>query len=153
MIKSLVMECLFCVPASLVAHTAKNPPAMRETWVQFGHSVVSNSLGTNGLLYTEKERERERERDAPWLSIRIRCSQHHGQGSISHQWSLSSRASLVASHLRCRRPCFGSLGWKDPLEKEKVTHSYILVWEIPWRKESVRLYSMGSQKSQTQLSD
>ena len=28
-----------------------------------------------------------------------------------------------------------SLGWEDPLEKEIVTHSSILVWEIPWTKE------------------
>ena len=25
-----------------------------------------------------------------------------------------------------------SLGWEDPLEKEKVTHSSILAWKIPW---------------------
>ena len=25
-----------------------------------------------------------------------------------------------------------SLGWEDPLEKEKVTHSSILAWRIPW---------------------
>ena len=25
-----------------------------------------------------------------------------------------------------------SLGWGDPLEKEKATHSSILAWEIPW---------------------
>ena len=25
-----------------------------------------------------------------------------------------------------------SLGWKDPLEKEKATHSSILAWRIPW---------------------
>ena len=30
-----------------------------------------------------------------------------------------------------------SLGWEDPLEKEKATHSTILAWRIPWgRKES-----------------
>ena len=28
------------------------------------------------------------------------------------------------------------LGWEDPLEKEKATHSSILAWEIPWTKES-----------------
>ena len=28
-----------------------------------------------------------------------------------------------------------SLGWEDPLEKEIVTHSSILVWEIPWIEE------------------
>ena len=28
-----------------------------------------------------------------------------------------------------------SLGWEDPLEKEMVTHSSILPWEIPWTEE------------------
>ena len=28
-----------------------------------------------------------------------------------------------------------SLGWDDPLEKEMVTHSSILAWEIPWTEE------------------
>ena len=27
-----------------------------------------------------------------------------------------------------------SLGWEDPLEKEMVTHSSTLAWEIPWEK-------------------
>ena len=26
----------------------------------------------------------------------------------------------------------GSLGWKDPLEKEMATHSSILAWKIPF---------------------
>ena len=26
----------------------------------------------------------------------------------------------------------GDLGWEDPLEKGKATHSSILVWRIPW---------------------
>ena len=25
-----------------------------------------------------------------------------------------------------------SMGWEDPLEKGKVTHSSILAWRIPW---------------------
>ena len=28
-----------------------------------------------------------------------------------------------------------SLGWEDPLEKEMVTHSSILAWEIPWTEK------------------
>ena len=28
-----------------------------------------------------------------------------------------------------------SLGWEDPLEEEKATHSSILAWEIPWTEE------------------
>ena len=40
-----------------------------------------------------------------------------------------------------------SLGWKDPLEKEIVTHSSILAWEIPWTEETSRLQSLGLQES------
>ena len=28
-----------------------------------------------------------------------------------------------------------SLSWEDSLEKEMVTHSSILAWEIPWTEE------------------
>ena len=46
-----------------------------------------------------------------------------------------------------------SLGQEDPLEKEMATHSSILAWEIPRTEEPGGLWSMGSQKSWTQLSD
>ena len=36
-----------------------------------------------------------------------------------------------------------SLGWKDPLEEEKATHSSILAWEIPCMGEPGRLQSVG----------
>ena len=40
-----------------------------------------------------------------------------------------------------------SLGWEDPLEKGKVTHSSILAWRIPWT-----IQSMQSQRvRQTEL--
>ena len=39
-----------------------------------------------------------------------------------------------------------SLGQEDPLEKEMVTHSSTLAWEIPWTEEPCRLWSMGSQR-------
>ena len=44
-----------------------------------------------------------------------------------------------------------SLCKEDLLGKEMAIHSSILVWEIPWIEEPVRLQSMGSQ-SRTQLS-
>ena len=37
------------------------------------------------------------------------------------------------------------LGWEDPLEKERATHSSILAWEIPQTEEPGELQSMGSQ--------
>ena len=51
------------------------------------------------------------------------------------------------------KPKIQSLGQEDPLEKEVVTHSNILAWEMPWTEEPGGLQAMGSQKSQTQLSD
>ena len=40
----------------------------------------------------------------------------------------------------------GSLGWEDPLEKGKATHSNILAWRIPWTEEPGRAQSMASQR-------
>ena len=37
-----------------------------------------------------------------------------------------------------------SLGWEDPLEKERATHPNIRAWEIPWTEE---LQSMGFQRT------
>ena len=39
-----------------------------------------------------------------------------------------------------------SLGWEDPLEKDRATHSSILAWRIPWMEECGRLQSMASQR-------
>ena len=39
-----------------------------------------------------------------------------------------------------------SLGQEDPQEKEIVTHSSILAWEIPWTEEPGGLQSKGSQR-------
>ena len=40
-----------------------------------------------------------------------------------------------------------SLGWEDPLEKKKVTHSRTLVWKIPWIEEPGRATVHGVAKS------
>ena len=44
-------------------------------------------------------------------------------------------------------------GSENPPEKEMVTYSSILAWEILWTEEPCGLQSMGLQKSWTQLSD
>ena len=60
-------------------------------------------------------------------------------------------ASLVAQLVKnlpaVQETWIQSLGWEDPLEKRKATHSSILAWRIPWTENS-----MGSQ-SRTQLND
>ena len=53
-----------------------------------------------------------------------------------------------------RETWISSLGWEDPLEKGKATHSSILAWEISWTEEPGRPKSMGSvHYDQTRLSD
>ena len=47
----------------------------------------------------------------------------------------------IVTHAMQETPV-GSLGWEDPLEKGKATHSSILAWRIPWA-----VYSMGSQRA------
>ena len=36
-----------------------------------------------------------------------------------------------------------SLGWEDPLEKGKATHSSILAWRIPWTVQSMASQRVG----------
>ena len=69
---------------------------------------------------------------------------------MTSRFILSSlRAFLVAQLVKnlpaIRETWVGSLGWEDPLEKGKATHSSILAWRIPWTEEPGGLQSMGSQ--------
>ena len=60
------------------------------------------------------------------------------------------RVSLVAQKVKhlpaVWEPWVRSLGWEDPLEKEKATHSSTLAWKIPWTEKPGRLQFMGSQR-------
>ena len=55
-------------------------------------------------------------------------------------------AQLVKNPPAMRETWARSLGWEDPLEKGKATHSNILAWRIPWTEEPGRAQSMGSQR-------
>ena len=46
-----------------------------------------------------------------------------GQNLVAHQ---------VKNLPAMQETWVSSLGWKDPLEKGKATHSSILAWRIPW---------------------
>ena len=46
-----------------------------------------------------------------------------------------------------------SLGWEDPLEEGRATHSSILAWRIPMDRGAWQAIVHGVTKSQTQLSD
>ena len=56
--------------------------------------------------------------------------------SVGKESPGNSRASLMAQLVKnppaMQETWVGFLGWEDPLEKGKATHSSILAWRIPW---------------------
>ena len=50
---------------------------------------------------------------------------------LQDSW-VSLVTQLVKTPPAMRETWVPSLGWKDPLEKRKATHSSILAWRIPW---------------------
>ena len=56
--------------------------------------------------------------------------------------SIASLVAQLEKNLPAMRETWvQSLGWADPLEKGKATHSSILAWRIPWT-----VLFMGSQR-------
>ena len=50
---------------------------------------------------------------------------------LQYSWA-SLVAQLVKNPPAMQETWVRSLGWEDPLEKGKATHSSILAWRIPW---------------------
>ena len=50
---------------------------------------------------------------------------------LQYSWA-SLVAQLVKNLPAMRETWVRSLGWEDPLEEGKATHSSILAWRIPW---------------------
>ena len=67
-----------------------------------------------------------------------------------HQRASFSWGSLVAQMVKNLPAMWEtwvlSLGWEDPLEKGKATHSSILPWRIPWAEKPGGLQSMRLQR-------
>ena len=63
--------------------------------------------------------------------------------SVSVAYGASLVAQMVKNLPAMRETQLRSLGWEDPLEKGKATHSSILAWKIPWTEEPEGLQSMG----------
>ena len=60
--------------------------------------------------------------------------------SLQYSWT-TLMAELVKNPPAMRETWVQSLGWEDPPEKGKATHSSILAWRIPWT-----VWFMGSQR-------
>ena len=51
--------------------------------------------------------------------------------SLQYSWA-SLVAQLVENPPAVQETGVRPLGWEDPLEKRKATHTSILAWRIPW---------------------
>ena len=61
---------------------------------------------------------------------------------LQYSWA-SFVAQLVKNSPAMRDTWVRSLGWEDPLEKGKATHSSVLAWRIPWTIQSMGLQRAG----------
>ena len=77
---------------------------------------------------------KHKNKPAPWAELQ----------AVSLAVGLPLVAQMVKSPPAMQETQVQSLGQKDPLEKERATHSSILAWEIPWTEEPGRLQSIGS---------
>ena len=68
----------------------------------------------------------------PSLILGLGKSSGEGIGYPLPYFSASLVAHLVKNPAAMWEIWGQSLGWEDPLEKEKSTHSSILAWTIPW---------------------
>ena len=86
-----------------------------------------------------------------WLSGRhVPTAQPINQNLAPHQASLVART--VNNLPVVWETWVRSLGWEDPLEKERATHSSVLAWRIPMDRGTWQATVHGIAKSWT-LSD
>ena len=83
--------------------------------------------------------------DFSFLSTSITCLVSYEEWlwigfPIRRQW-VSLIAQLVKNPPAMQETPVQPLGWEDPLEKGKATHSSILAWRIPWTKQITKSWT------------
>ena len=90
-----------------------------------------------GLPHSSVGKESDSNAGDPALIPGSGRSPEEGIGYPLHYSGASLVAQLVKNPPTMWETWVQSLGWEDPLEKGKATHSSILAWRIPWgHKES-----------------
>ena len=69
--------------------------------------------------------------DPSWIPGSGRSAGEEIGYPLQYSWA-SLVAQLVKNPPTMRETWVQSLGWEDPPEKGKATHSSILAWRIPW---------------------
>ena len=109
-------------------------------------SSLNGSWNESYFLFSQTRALRQRESKQPqnWRMAENSVLIH---GNLGCHWALPA-TQLVKNLPAMRETWVRSLGWEDPLEKGKATHSSILPWRIPW---TVMVH--GVTKSRTRLSN
>ena len=90
-----------------------------------------------GLPHSSVGKESDSNAGDPALIPGSGRSPEEGIGYPLHYSGASLVAQLVKNPPTMWETWVQSLGWEDPLEKGKASHSSILAWQIPWgHKES-----------------
>ena len=98
------------------------------------------SLSFTGLPHSSVGKQSTYNAGDPSLIPGLGRSTGEGIGyPLQYSWA-SLMAQLVKNLPTMQETWVLPLGWEDPMEKGKATHSIILAWRIPWTQ------SMGSQR-------
>ena len=99
--------------------------------LNYKHIIISFVI-IQGLPYSSVGKESVCNAGDPGLIPGSGSSAGEGIGyPLQYSW-VSLVAQLVKNLPAVWETWVQSLGWEDPLEKGKATHSSILAWRIPW---------------------
>ena len=99
---------------------------------KFGFGHFKWPLDHQGFPYSPVGKEFACDAGDPGLITGLGRSPGEGIGYPLQYFRASLVAQLVKNPPAVWETWVQSLGWKDPLEKRKSTHSSILAWRIPW---------------------
>ena len=97
----------------------------------------SNNLHSKGILNTKLHHQH------PLQYLNMLFTH---QSSVETLLGIFLVVQLVKNPTAMQETWVWSLGWEDPLEEDKATHSSILAWRISWTEDPGGLQSMGSQR-------
>ena len=113
------------------------------------HYTLVQKKKKMGLLGGSADKESACNAGDPGLIPGLGRSPGEGKGyPLQYSWA-SLVTQLVKNLAAMQETWVRSLGWEDPMEKEKATHSSILAWRIPWTVYIVH----GVAKNWTRLGD
>ena len=99
--------------------------------LNYKHIIISFVI-IQGLPYSSVGKESACNAGDPGLIPGSGSSAGEGIGyPLQYSW-VSLVAQLVKNLPAVWETWVQSLGWEDPMEKGKATHSSILAWRIPW---------------------